>query len=487
MRAVSSANPNRNNSWFTKESMERSLQSFVNKPILGYFTKGDFVSHNGEWKVDSETNIPYFDTLDTPEGERILGIIRESDRLEIVQDVSGLYWIEFTCALWSQYNFKQVKRLIKDARRAQRMGGPTKNVSVEVDLTDYEVLDNGVTKINQFELIGVTILGSRNGVKVEPGIEGASLSVVDIMGRDLYDHQLKALRLAYEKLDGTVEKKEENKVENMGEALEMQQTQTLSEEVAPENGDVTCATEGEVCPDCGENPCVCAADGGAEETCAIAADAETCACPEGAPEGEGSEGGEKVAEAAEEGEAGTESCEADEQACEEKCEQHEEGAKPEECAEHEAKMALYPDHYDLIVKYEALLAEKQACDEALAKAMSAIAEYEHKDFVSAAKAFVASAKLESEQSAKLIAQCENKEIISLEDLKVKVAMSLLEKQLNEESTPVEENDTSLAAASFSAPVVLPDTNSVFVNSDKQKKKDKDSWSMLHSYIGSESK
>ena len=487
MRAVSSANPNRNKSWFTKESMERSLHSFVNKPILGYFTKGDFVSHNGEWKIDSETNIPYFDTLDTPEGERILGIIRESDRLEIVQDASGLYWIEFTCALWSQYNFKQVKRLIKDARRAQRMGGPTKNISVEVDLTDYEVLDNGITKINQFELIGVTILGSRNGVKVEPGIEGASLSVVDVMGRDLYDHQLKALRLAYEKLDGTVEKKEENKVENMGEALEMQQTQTLSEEVAPEHGDVTCAAEGEVCPDCGKDPCVCAADGGTEETCAIASDTETCACPEGAPEGEGSEEGEKAAESVEGEESCAASCEAGEPAGEEKCEQHEEGGEPEACAEREAKMALYPDHYDLIVKYEALLTEKQASDEALANAKAIIAEYKHKDFVSAAKAFVASARLESEQSAKLIEQCENKEIISLDDLKVKVAMSLLEKQMNEEPKAVEENDTSAAAASFSAPVVLPDVNAAFVNKDKQKKKDKDSWSMLHSYIGSESK
>lgn len=48
MKAISSANPNRNNSWFTRESMEKGIKTFKNKPILGYFENGDFVSHNGE-------------------------------------------------------------------------------------------------------------------------------------------------------------------------------------------------------------------------------------------------------------------------------------------------------------------------------------------------------------------------------------------------------------------------------------------------------
>ena len=48
------------------------------------------------------------------------------------------------------------------------------------------MLPNGVMKINDFNLVGVTILGSRNGVPVEPGIENAELSVVDVMGREIY-------------------------------------------------------------------------------------------------------------------------------------------------------------------------------------------------------------------------------------------------------------------------------------------------------------
>jgi len=297
MRAISSANPNRNGSWFTKESMERSIGTFVNKPILGYFKQGDFVSHNGEWKVDGETDLPYFDTWDT-EGERILGIIRESDERKIIQGSDGLYWITFTCALWSQYNFKQVKRLIKDARRAKKNGGPAKNISVEVDILDYEMLENGVMKINEFELIGVTILGSRNGIKVEPGIENAELSVVDVMGRELYDRQVQALRLAYEKLDNSTEVKKEKNMEEVLNSTEEFEQNVATEEVvtdtsisetsdsSTENFEDTCSeTEGascecgaaveaeeacgeertdecggkceEVCPDCGKAPCEC--------------------------------------------------------------------------------------------------------------------------------------------------------------------------------------------------------------------------------------
>lgn len=216
MRAISSANPNRNGSWFTRESMEASIGSFKNKPILGYFENGDFVSHDGEWKTDQETDMTYWDTLGQ-KGERILGVIRAEDEVKIVEDEDGLSWVCLTCALWTQYSFKQVKKLLKDAIKAQKKGGNiAKNISVEVDITDYEYMSNGVLKINEFNLVGITILGSRNGRTVEPGIEDAGLSVVDIMGRDLYEKQTQGLRLAYEKLNSDpaqqVIKEEESKV-----------------------------------------------------------------------------------------------------------------------------------------------------------------------------------------------------------------------------------------------------------------------------------
>lgn len=240
MKAISTANPNRNNSWFTRESLEKAKESFRGKPILGYFENGDFVSHNGEWKEDEDTGMDYWDTY-TKKGERILGFIREKDELEIVEDENGLSWICFSCALWVQYNFKQVKRLLQDAVRAKKYGGATKNISVEVDITDYEELENGIIKINDFNLVGVTILGSRNGVKVEPGIEGAELSVVDIPGgKELFEQQSAAkLRLAYEKKLGDSDtniKEEFSKVKKENVSTVEQPTEALATAASNETG-----------------------------------------------------------------------------------------------------------------------------------------------------------------------------------------------------------------------------------------------------------
>lgn len=212
MKAISSANPNRNMSWFTPEAMEKALPTFYNKPILGCFNNGDFESHNGSWEKDGETGMSYWDTLGS-KGERILGLIRSEDTVEIVEE-NGLEWITLTCALWTQYSFKQVKRLLKDAIRSQKDGGPTKNISVEIDVLDYDELPNGVMKINDFKLVGITILGSRNGKKVEPGIEDAELSVLDMIGTDNYEKQRSELRMAYAKLDEGEMKEEAKEMPN---------------------------------------------------------------------------------------------------------------------------------------------------------------------------------------------------------------------------------------------------------------------------------
>ena len=239
MRPISTANPNRNNSWFTRESLVASKDTFKNKPILGYFENGDFVSHNGEWKADPETELEYWDTTGA-KGERPIGLIRENDEVQIVDDPkTGLSWVVLTCALWTQYNYKQVKRLLKDAKKAKQNGGPVKNISVEVDITDWEELPNGVLKINAFNLVGITILGSRNGVKVEPGIADAELSVVGFMETDTYSKQLNSLRLAYEKLDGSEKTNKEDfsemELENQ-ENVATPTEDTLASTPAPEAG-----------------------------------------------------------------------------------------------------------------------------------------------------------------------------------------------------------------------------------------------------------
>ena len=116
-----------------------------------------------------------------------------------------------------QYNFKQVKRLIKDAKKAKETGGVTKNISVEIDILEGEKQDNGVYRIDKFKLAGITILGSRKGKQVLPGIAGAALSIPEIIGSDFYAKQESAIRAAYARLDDNTTDDGNNK----GDVLEM--------------------------------------------------------------------------------------------------------------------------------------------------------------------------------------------------------------------------------------------------------------------------
>jgi hypothetical protein len=205
MRAISSAKPNINMSWFTPDSLKKAIPTFKNKPILGFFQNGDFGTHDGVERRDIQTGIDYWDTLGS-RGERVLGLIRSEDKVEVVEDENqkGLYWIQLTCALWTQYAYQQIKRLVQDALAKQKDGKGAKSISVEIDILDgqeIEVDGQKILQINDFMLDGITILGSKNGVSVDPGIAGASV-FVDGLGEDSqYAQQKSALRLAYAKLD----------------------------------------------------------------------------------------------------------------------------------------------------------------------------------------------------------------------------------------------------------------------------------------------
>ena len=191
MYPISDENPNNNGSHFTIESLHNSLSSFISKPVVGFFTsQNDFESHKGKWVKDRETGVAYWDVS---EGERPLGVIRESDTLEVVEK-DGKHWIHLSCVLWTQYGFRQIKRLLKDKH---------KKVSVEIDVLEYHMDDHGIKHIDKFNLIGITILGSRNGQPVKEGINDAHLSVLANIDENdpIYSKQRAALCFAYQKLD----------------------------------------------------------------------------------------------------------------------------------------------------------------------------------------------------------------------------------------------------------------------------------------------
>ena len=208
--AISDANPNRNKSHFTLESMRKGLESFNDRPILGFFNKqGDFESHNGRVAYDPEEQVDYWDNSN---GEQILGFIRQTDRKEIVER-DGLHWICCTAMIYTQYNYKQVKRLLKDRK---------KKVSVEIAVLDSEMVD-GIEHIKEFDLKGITILGSRNGIQVKEGIEGAGLSILEVFDAARFSGQKQTIIQAYSQLEDDEKNKEDGNlaIEDFAKALKV--------------------------------------------------------------------------------------------------------------------------------------------------------------------------------------------------------------------------------------------------------------------------
>ena len=203
--AVSDIDPNRNKSHFTLESMERVVAngSIKNKPIVGFFKENDFTTHEGVADYDIELQNEYWNT---ERGERILGWVRESDPVEIVEK-DGLHWIKFRCVLCVKYCYAQVKRLLKDRN---------KKVSVEITVHKSEKRPDGIVDLIDWDLNGTTILGSKNGKEVLEGIPGAHLSILEDLGGEAFAEQKKVLSFAYEQAFGASEDKS-NEVEQISE------------------------------------------------------------------------------------------------------------------------------------------------------------------------------------------------------------------------------------------------------------------------------
>lgn len=186
--AISDIYPNRNKCTFPLKSMEVSKNTCYNKPILGSFDfiLNDFREHNGEDRYDKEFGTMYWDCSGDKD-EKILGVIRESDTVNIVTE-NGVNWLKISCALWTYYTYQQVKKLLKSK---------TKKVSVEIMIDQCHCDDKGIMVIDKFTLLGITILGDQ----IKEGIPGARLNVLDLMKETCYSQQMQCLSFAYNQKD----------------------------------------------------------------------------------------------------------------------------------------------------------------------------------------------------------------------------------------------------------------------------------------------
>ena len=171
---------NRNKSEFTLASLEKSLPTFENKPVLAniWFQKTNGVrkayvgSH--DWTVERDENGEEY--ISYKNGETPVGVITNKSQVSI-QKYKGRNFVVAKLFLWKQYNPELIKILAKDKR---------KKVSVEVVFKDWEDYtdENGekIRRVNDFDFLGVTILGHQKKIfgepePVEEGIAGSHLEV----------------------------------------------------------------------------------------------------------------------------------------------------------------------------------------------------------------------------------------------------------------------------------------------------------------------
>lgn len=202
--AISDEYPNNNTSHFPYATMQTNVNDkvFYNKPILGKFNNItlNYEVHNSQNKYDPEYNVTY---KDYENGERPLGVIRESDDVRIETDENGLHWIVFTAVLWVKYNYQGVKKILKSK---------TSKVSVEVTVYESHEDENGIEIFDKWMFDGVTILGYRPNTQIlaKEGINNAHLTILEKMGQSIFSHQIKSLQFAYDEFDKNKDIKENN-------------------------------------------------------------------------------------------------------------------------------------------------------------------------------------------------------------------------------------------------------------------------------------
>lgn len=235
IKAISNIMPNRNNSHFTEESMIKSLSSFKNRPILCNYKvdEDDYGAHDSNnIRLDLDSNIMYED-YESNNSEKIVGIIRESDNVELVHE-DDLAWIYVNCALYVCYNYRIVKRLLK-SRGCK--------VSVEVEILDSYEDENGIEIITEFELLGITLLGE----KILEAVPGASVTIPELQQTENYTKQFNAVKFAYKKLEESVNPNFKNPIKNehKNEIEFVNKEKNSSENISQENfekGEVTSMT-----------------------------------------------------------------------------------------------------------------------------------------------------------------------------------------------------------------------------------------------------
>ena len=214
---------NLNGSVFTVDSINKSIDTLSNIPILAYVVKED--SQNKDF-AGHETD---FDIFTDEDGvikvkeyylEQPIGVIPETNDY-FMEEIDGETYLGCYGYIWKCYSNDAYDILEEDQE---------KEISMEILIRNCTYDRKGRCHINSFEFLGITCLGAN-----VPGAMGANCTINMSFSTD-----------------------EENQeffksVDKLNKLLKCQREEGLS----VENIENKVFTEDEVCPECGKNPCEC--------------------------------------------------------------------------------------------------------------------------------------------------------------------------------------------------------------------------------------
>lgn len=227
---------NLNGSVFSLDSINDSIDTLANIPILAFVEKTD--GQDNKDFAGHETDLDIFTDKDGTIKVREyykevpVGVIPESNEY-FIEEKDGESYLGCYGYIWKCYSNDAYDILEEDQE---------KEVSMEIYINNCSYDKKQRCNINKFEFLGVTILGARY-----PGAMGEDC--VLSMNFSKEDSEYKEYLSSVEKLNKLLKCQREE-----GLSVDVnKETSTVEnkEEFAEENKDE------EVCPECGENPCVC--------------------------------------------------------------------------------------------------------------------------------------------------------------------------------------------------------------------------------------
>lgn len=194
--AVMHSGINRNNSMFTKKSMEQAKDTFANIPILANVTihrdknGNEYLDYSGhdmhledDLYNDGEQRMIY--------DEKIVGIVPETNNFEILKDdETGEYYLFVDALLYRDYGNYCVDIL-------EERGGTT-DISMEIDAIDvaYSSKDKALN-IKKFVATGITLLGG----DVTPAMKKANATIFSLNEDSRHNQLIEIMQELKQSLD----------------------------------------------------------------------------------------------------------------------------------------------------------------------------------------------------------------------------------------------------------------------------------------------